>query len=227
MSIAVLGTDTGVGKTVVTAGLTGWLRAEGVDARAIKPVQTGYPPDDDAAFVAAACKSEKAATCLEQLEPPLAPAVAAGEVGKPLDYGDLLARCEQAIATTEYAILEGVGGLRVPLAENKEVVDLVADLGLSVLVVARSGLGTINHTALTVEALKRRGIPICGVVLNEYEGKGVAERTNPETLRKMLDTPVETLSTLDLTPPEAAITGVREELSRTLVEPVNGSVDTG
>lgn len=227
MSLAVLGTDTGVGKTVVTAGLTGWLRSEAVEARAIKPVQTGFPPDDDAAFVAAACGDEEASICFERLEPPLAPAVAAEQVGMSLDYADLLARCEGAIADAEYAILEGVGGLRVPLAEGKEIVDLVADLGLPALVVARSDLGTINHTALTVGALENREIPVRGVVLNEYEGEGVAERTNPETLETMLDLPVETLSMMDLTTPETAVTGVRGELSRTLLEPVNGSVDTG
>jgi dethiobiotin synthetase len=227
VTLAVLGTDTGVGKTVVTAGVTGWLRAEGVDARAIKPVQTGYPPDDDMGFVAAACESEKAAICLERLEPPLAPAVAAEQVGESLEYTDLLTRCEQVIGETEYAILEGVGGLRVPLAGEKEIVDLVADLGLPVLIVARSDLGTLNHTALTVEALENRRIPVCGVVLNEYEGETVAERTNPEMLRGMLDTRVETLPTLDLTAPKVAVTGVREELSRIFFGPVNESVDTG
>ncbi len=77
--VFVVGTDTGVGKTVVTAGLTGWLRETGTEAVAVKPCQTGYPPDDDAAFVESVCGTADAAVCLQRLSPPLAPEVAARE----------------------------------------------------------------------------------------------------------------------------------------------------
>ncbi|WP_436924615.1 dethiobiotin synthase [Halosimplex amylolyticum] len=209
---AVVGTDTGVGKTVVTAGLVGWLRESGVQARAIKPVQTGYPPDDDAGFVAEACGSDDAATCLERLAPPLAPAVAAAREEVDLSYASVREGCERALAEASVGVVEGIGGLRVPLAGDAEVVDLIADLEIPVLVVARSGLGTLNHSALAVEALERRDCPVHGVVLNEYEGESVAERTNPETLREMTDCPVWTLPPLSLEDPSVAIDGVRTHL---------------
>lgn len=209
---AVVGTDTGVGKTVVTAGLVGWLRAAGFDARGIKPVQTGYPPDDDAGFVAEACGSPDAATCLDRLEPALAPAVAADQEGVALSYESIRSECEQAVASGSLSVVEGIGGLRVPLAADAEVVDLIADLDRPALVVARSGLGTLNHSALTVEALERRGCRVHGIVLNEYEGSSVAERTNSEVLEEMTGCPVWTLPPLSLSDPTQAVTGVREHL---------------
>lgn len=195
MTLAVVGTDTGVGKTVVTAALTAALRADGVDARAVKPVQTGFPEDDDAGFVRRACGAEAAGVRLRTYEEPLAPAVAARRADEPIDYEDLLAETRAALEATDVGILEGAGGLRVPLSDDPdtEIVDLVADLDVPALVVARSGLGTLNHTALTVAALRRRDVPVEGVVLNAYTGATVAERTNPGRLERMCDCHVCTL----------------------------------
>lgn len=209
---AVVGTDTGVGKTVLTAGLVGWLREEGIDARAIKPAQTGYPPDDDAGFVAKACGSDAAATCLRRLEPPLAPAVAAEQEGTTFDFAAIRTECVRELDASTVGVVEGIGGLRVPLADDRDVVDFVADLDLPAVVVARSGLGTLNHTALTVEALRRRDVPVGVIVLNRYEGTTVAERTNPAVLERMTDVPVHTLPRLALESPPAAVDGVRESL---------------
>jgi dethiobiotin synthetase len=210
---AVVGTDTGVGKTVVTAGLVGRLREAGVDARAVKPCQTGSPPDDDAGFVADACDDAAAATCLRRLEPALAPAVAAEQADADLSYEAILSSCREAVADAEVGVVEGIGGLRVPLADGREVVDLVADLDLPALIVARSGLGTLNHTALTVDALRRRDVRVAGVVLNEYEGATVAERTNPDAMTAMTGVSVETVPPLSLDEPRDAVTGVGERLS--------------
>lgn len=212
MRLAVVGTGTGVGKTVVTAGLTGWLREAGVDARAVKPAQTGHPPDDDAAFVADACEDPTAATCLRYFEEPLAPRVAAEREGVDLQYDALLADCESAASEPAVTLVEGIGGLRVPLAGEREVLDLVADLDCTAVVVARSGLGTLNHTALTVDALRSRDVPVTGVVLNEYEGASLAERTNPAELQRMTGLPVHLLPPLSLDDPTAAVRGVREHL---------------
>jgi dethiobiotin synthetase len=214
---AVVGTDTGVGKTVVTAGLVGMLRDDGVGAQAIKPCQTGYPPDDDAGFVATACGTDDASTCLRRLSPPLAPEVAARQEDVELSYDEIVSGCREAISDIECGVVEGIGGLRVPLASGHEVIDLIAELDLPVIVVARSGLGTLNHTALTVEALERRSVPVSGVVLNEYEATTIAERTNPETLKQMTDIPIQTLPPLDLTTPSDAVDGVRNHLSQTLL----------
>jgi dethiobiotin synthetase len=203
--LAVVGTDTGVGKTVVTAGLVGRLREVGVDAVAVKPCQTGHPPDDDAGFVREACGTEAAAVCGDYLEPALAPEVAAERTGTDLSYREIREFCADALADAEVGVLEGIGGLRVPLAEGFEVVDLVSDLGLPAVVVARSGLGTLNHTALTVAALERRGVPVRGVVLNEYAAETVAERTNPRVIERMTDHGVATLPPADLSDPATAV----------------------
>lgn len=209
---AVVGTDTGVGKTVVTAGLVGWLRDAGVDARAIKPCQTGYPPDDDARFVAEVCDSTDAATCLRRLEPALAPAVAAQQSGKTLRYEEILGGCREAMAGGGVGVVEGIGGLRVPLADGREVLDLVADLGVPALVVSRSGLGTLNQTALTVNALERRDVPVHGVILNQYAGEGLAERTNPPVIESMTDCPVWTLPPIDVDSPTTVPAQLRTHL---------------
>jgi len=193
VSLFVVGTDTGVGKTVVTAGLVGWLRQDGLDAVGVKPCQTGAPEDDDARFVAQVCGERDAATCGPRLGPALAPAVAARETDTMLSYDEIREHCRAAIDERDRAIVEGIGGLRVPLTEQTDVLDLVDDLDLPTLVVARSGLGTLNHTALTVEALRERGVTVRGVVLNQYEGASVAERTNPAVIEAMTDCPVATL----------------------------------
>lgn len=213
--VFVAGTDTGVGKTVVTAGLTGWLREQGVDATAIKPAQTGAPADDDAEFVATACDDPGASTCLRRLGPALAPRVAAEREDVEFSYNAILADCRAAIESSPFPVVEGIGGLRVPLAREREVVDLVADLDLPAIVVARSGLGTLNHTALTVDALRSRGIDVPLVVLNEYEGATVAERTNPAELYRMLDVPIATLAPFDADDPEAIVPAVRGALGGT------------
>lgn len=212
--VFVAGTDTGVGKTIVTAGLTGWLREEGVDARAIKPAQTGAPEDDDAAVIAAAADGDSSAsTCLRRLDPALAPRVAAEREGVALEYNEIRAECRDEIDSSAFAVVEGIGGLRVPLAGDEEVLDLATDLELPAIVIARSGLGTLNHTALTVDALRSRGVTVPLVVLNEYEGTSVAARTNPAELRRMLDVPVATLPPFDVTDTEAIVPAVRNALA--------------
>ena len=201
-TVAVVGTDTGVGKTVVTAALVARLRRDGVDARAVKPAQTGFPEDDDAGYVRDVCGESEAAVRLRTFGEALAPAVAARRADEPIVYGPLREETLAALADPEVGVLEGAGGLRVPLSNEprREIIDLVADLGTSALVVARSGLGTLNHTALTVEALRRRGVPVLGVALNRYGAASVAERTNPDELERMCDCPVYTL-------PETALSG--------------------
>jgi dethiobiotin synthetase len=201
--LAVVGTDTGIGKTVVTAALVARVRERGVGARAIKPAQTGYPEDDDAGFVSQACGESTAAKRLRTFGEPLAPAVAARRVDDPISYDSLLADTDAALEESEMGIVEGAGGLRVPLSNDprKDIVDLVADLDVPALVVARSGLGTLNHSALTAEALRRRGVPVLGVVLNRYTAASVAERSNPDELERMTDRPVWTLPEVELETP--------------------------
>lgn len=213
MTLAVVGTDTGIGKTVITAGLVSMFRESGYDARAIKPAQTAFPEDDDAGYVAKACGDESAAVRLRSRAEPLAPAVAARRADDPIEYSSLLEDTSAALDESEVGVVEGAGGLRVPLSNDpqREIVDLVADLSVPAVVVSRSGLGTLNHTALTVEALRNRDVPVVGIVLNQYEGATVAERTNPDELERMCDCPIWTVPSLSLSEPSDA-TAVSEHL---------------
>lgn len=213
----VAGTGTGVGKTVITAGLTGWLRDAGLDAHAIKPAQTGAPEDDDAGEVRAHCEDPDAATCLRRFEPALAPRVAAVQSDRGLDYEELRSDVKTATDGREFPIVEGIGGVRVPLADDAEVIDLAEALGYPALVVARSDLGTLNHTALTVEALENRNIPVTGIVLNQFDGATEAERTNPQELTRMTGHEVTTIPPLPMNQPGAVIDGIRTHLPPTVL----------
>jgi len=201
--VFVVGTDTEVGKTVVAGGLTRALRERGVDARPHKPVESGGC--DDAEFHARAVGdgAEPDDACPYVLDEPLAPKVAAERAGRELDYS-VMAELPDA----EYNVVEGVGGLRVPLTPEHDLDELVAELGLPAVVVARPSLGTLNHTALTVKALRERDIGVLGVVLSRYPDeseRGVAEATNPDEIERMNDVPVRTLPELDdVTPTNVA-----------------------
>ena len=168
--IFVTGTDTAVGKTEVSCGLLRAWRAAGRDIAAMKPAQSGVGPGEpsDAERLAAAAGTgdPPELVCPYSFAAPLAPAVAARLAGVEVELGRILAAARALAARHEGVLVEGAGGLVVPLTERETFADLALALGFPVLVVARSGLGTVNHTALTVEALRARGLAIAGVVLN-------------------------------------------------------------
>ncbi|WP_051462980.1 dethiobiotin synthase [Haloglycomyces albus] len=152
--VLVTGTDTGVGKTVVTAALASQLRLEGSTVEVIKIAQTG--DDDDAAEISRL--ADVPARALVKYRDPLAPLTAARrEERPPLSLGTVVDAVYDSDA--EVILLEGAGGLLVELGENGwTLADLAVHLECPSVVVARSGLGTLNHTALTLEALRHRGI---------------------------------------------------------------------
>ncbi|MFT3913503.1 MAG: dethiobiotin synthase [Anaeromyxobacteraceae bacterium] len=166
----VTGTDTGVGKTEVSCALLEAARATGVDAVGMKPAQSGVTSDEpsDAQRLREAsgrCEPLEA-LCPYTFEAPLAPAVAARLAGVTIAV-ERIEEAARALAARHATVLvEGAGGLLVPLTDELTYADLAARLGLPVLVVARAGLGTVNHTALTVEAILRRGLRLAGIVLN-------------------------------------------------------------
>ena len=166
----VTATDTGVGKTFITAALAMALRARGRDVAVLKPVQSGATSTDpagDAALLGADCVYTFAA--------PLAPLVAARAEGRTIEPGPILARAEELAREHELLLLEGAGGLLTPLAEGFDLADLAVAIGLPLIVVARAGLGTVNHTLLTIEAARRRELEIAGVVLNGKTDESTAE----------------------------------------------------
>jgi dethiobiotin synthase len=161
----VTGTDTGVGKTVAAAALLHRCRGQ-FPVRYWKPIQTGIEQDDDTAEVArlAACSGDELLTSGVRLERPVSPHLAASLAGKPIDVEALTALVAAEPASTRW-IVEGAGGVLVPVSEELTMADLMARLGLPAVVVARTTLGTINHTLLTLEALRRRSIQASGVIM--------------------------------------------------------------
>jgi dethiobiotin synthetase len=166
----VTATDTGVGKTEVACALVAAARARGVDAVGMKPAQSGVvageATDAERLREAAGAVEPIEAVCPYAFAAPLAPAVAARVEGRAVSF-DRVLEAARALASRHAAVVvEGAGGLLVPLTERETYADLAVALALPVLVVARAGLGTVNHTALTVEALRRRGLAVAAIVLN-------------------------------------------------------------
>lgn len=193
----ITGTDTGVGKTWVTAGLARLLARQQRRIAVCKPVATGARIVDgrriseDAEMLAAAAGSTP-----EQVTPfvffePAAPPVAARLEGRTLCLADLIRGVRHSADAAEMTLVEGVGGLLCPLTERETVADLIAALGLPVVIVARRSLGTLNHTLLTVEVARQRGLRLAGVVVNETAPPAsVAERSNVDELRARLPVPL-------------------------------------
>jgi dethiobiotin synthetase len=186
--VFVTGTDTGVGKTVVSAAIAATWRDAGRDVVYVKPVQSGAADgDDDAADVSALAGVPTVVGPV--IGPSLAPGVAARLAGEDL-LGDELARvvrdAEEAHPDA-WMVVEGAGGLLVELgSDGTTCADLAATLGLPVVVVSRPGLGTLNHTALTLAELDRRGLSIAGVIVSGYpDDPDLAMRTNLDELDRI------------------------------------------
>jgi len=175
--LLVTGTDTGVGKTYVTAALAAACLRDGRRVGVLKAAQTG--PDDDAAWIAARVPGITVQTAL-RYEAAVAPAVAARLEGAPEPgLEPIVAAARELRACSGGLLVEGSGGLLVPINERETFAELALALGLPLLIVVRPGLGTLNHTALTVEVARARGLAVVGVVVcGTSADPDVAERTN-------------------------------------------------
>jgi dethiobiotin synthase len=170
--IFVTGTDTDIGKTTVSALLLAALREQGVARRYFKPVQTGG--DSDTATVArlAELEAHVIVAPVFTFPEPISPHRAAAAHGAVIGLGDIREAWEAARGEA-FTVVEGAGGLLVPLNDRDSVRELVAALGLPVVIVASTRLGTINHTLLTVEAARAGGLTVVGVVLNGASDPGL------------------------------------------------------
>jgi dethiobiotin synthetase len=180
-SVFVTGTDTGVGKTVVTAAI---CVASG--AQPMKPVQTGSLEAQDLAFVVSVTgrAMPEQTACPYRFADPLAPAVAARRAGQRIDLTHIR-RCYDKLWARGAVAVEGAGGLLVEVGEGHTMADLARLLGLPIVIACRPGLGTLNHTALTVEAARRRGLDVHGLVVVGWPADpGIPERTNPPELAR-------------------------------------------
>jgi len=184
--LTVVGTDTGVGKTVVGTGLIHGLRRAGLRVNAFKPVETGLvdghqshgePADWQRLAVAT---GQEPGTCLGQSFPlPAAPLAAAREAGQPVDIHRLTVHLTSLRHQRDLVVVEGAGGLCVPFAQDLLWADVIGQWSSDCLVVARLGLGTLNHTLLTLANLAQRDINVVGVVLNTLDPPG---EESPQTL---------------------------------------------
>jgi dethiobiotin synthetase len=194
----VTGTDTGVGKTILSAALLAAMRSAGERVRAYKPVVTGledpaeieargdWPADHELLATAAGMDPEEVSPL--RYGPAVSPHLAARLAGERIDPVRLLACATDRDADGAQAqlIVEGVGGLFTPLAEHYSVCDLAVSLGLALLIAARPGLGTINHTLLTLHAARGAGLEVRAVVLTPWpEEPTVLELSNRETIEQL------------------------------------------
>jgi len=196
--IFITGTDTGVGKTIVAATLARLLKMRGVNVGVMKPVTSGCREEegllvsDDALLLCQAAGT----TCTDDVTPyllrePVAPAEAAKRDGVVIDFGHIREAFERLATSHDYVIVEGAGGLMVPLAGGLLVADLARQLDLPLLVVARPNLGTINHTVLTCFAAGQMELRVAGVMVNNYPASpGLAERSAPHHIGSLCGAPV-------------------------------------
>ena len=171
--IFITGTDTGVGKTVIAAGLALVLRSRGIKVGVMKPVATGcYGLEkrlisQDAVYLMEAAENEYPAyTSPSRFRNPLSPNVAAMLEKKEVDLNQIRAAYKELQKNYDFIIVEGIGGLLVPLAKDYYVANLIREFQLPMAIVSKSGLGTINHTLLTVDAALIRGFDIRGIIFN-------------------------------------------------------------
>lgn len=197
----VSGSGTGVGKTLVTAALAHQLRRAGRAVRAIKPVISGYTPathrDSDTALLLNSLGERHAGDAIDRVSPfrfaaPLSPDMAAAREGRDVDFEALLAFCRACADGPEDALLiEGVGGVMVPLTRDKTVLDWMAALGAPCLLVVGSYLGTISHTLTAVAALHQRGVALAGLVISESEESPVPPAETQATIQRFVpNTPI-------------------------------------
>jgi dethiobiotin synthetase len=186
----VTGTDTGAGKTVVAAAIVAALRASGVRVAAFKPVVTGLDEPDEAwpadhELLAAAAGARPSDVCATTFGPAVSPHLAAELAGARLSLDALAGAARAAALDAAALVVEGVGGLLVPFNAEHDVRDLAVALGLPLIVAARPGLGTINHSLLTIEAARGVGLQVRAVVLTPWPAEpSVMQRSNRETIAR-------------------------------------------
>jgi dethiobiotin synthetase len=196
----VTGTDTGVGKTVLAASIVAALHAAGESVQPLKPVLSGLdePADPDwphdHELLARAGGVDPDTVTLFRYGPAVSPHFAAELTGRPIDPSELRARMREIAGGHGTLIVEGVGGLLVPLGSGYDVRELARDLDLPLVVAARTGLGTINHTLLTLEAARSAQLDVAAVVLTPWpEAPSAIERSNRDTIAELGEVEVATL----------------------------------
>lgn len=198
--IFVTGTDTGVGKSVVTAGILLWLRNQGIDAVPVKPVQTGgimgedrlIAPDLEFCLSVSRIRPEGHELPLMSpyvYKPACSPHLAGRMAQKYVELSKIKDCTDKLLQNHRALVVEGAGGVMVPLNESLTMLDLMKMLAYPVVLVSRFGLGTINHTLMSIQALRTFDIKIIGVVFNHTEqpqpDNRLIEEDNPDTIARL------------------------------------------
>lgn len=197
-SLFITGTDTGIGKTLVGCGIAAALAAQGKRVGVLKPAETGCErrdgilhPDDAMRLTGYARSSLPLETvCPYRFSPPVAPSVAAEQAGVTIRPERIVQVFQSIASQHEVTLVEGAGGLLVPLVGRYSFADLARDLGIPILVVVGSKLGALNHTLLTLHCIETRGLPLAGYILNHpIPTTDDAITTNAATLAGLTDVP--------------------------------------
>ncbi|MBI4970450.1 MAG: dethiobiotin synthase [Candidatus Omnitrophica bacterium] len=195
----IIGTDTGVGKTVIAAGLALVAREKKIRVGVMKPVATGCFSHEgellshDTLFLLKASEGKRHELANPvRFRNPLAPLAAARHEARPIDTSHIIRAYEELHENFEFVIVEGIGGLMVPFTENYFVSDLIQEFKLPVIIVARTALGTINHTLLTIDAAKSRGLNILGIIFNNFNENSLSldEETSPRIISDLSRVPI-------------------------------------
>jgi len=207
-SYFITGTGTGVGKTIATAGIAGLFIARGKKVSIMKPCQTGIrssEPDIETArrLFPGILKLPADISCPYAFSLPASPALAASHAKKTIDMDKIITAYETAMSTKglDLLLVEGAGGLMVPITEKHMMIDIPAMLDIPAILVADAGLGTVNHTLLSIEAMKNRKIKIAGVIISNMPSpSGIIEKGNIKAIEKYSGVPV--LAIIDRISPE-------------------------
>jgi dethiobiotin synthetase len=188
----VTGTDTGVGKTMVTGAITAALRAEGLNVGVWKPVQSGARlgrglTDSERLLQITGIDERPEDVAPFTFEAPLTPLLAAKQAGVTLTLKELIAAGLPLTKRYEALLIEGAGGVGVPLTHDSLMVDLISELRIPALIIARSSLGTINHTLLTVSFLRAHGVPIVGIIMNDGDWTNPSDDPSMATNAKLIE----------------------------------------
>lgn len=197
-SYFITGTDTGVGKTTITAALAASIKKLGVDVGVMKPVATGIPQKSgfkshDVSILCQACGVDDTEDLVNPIFMPLpaSPYDASKILEIKIDREIIFEKFEKLKSRHEMMLVEGIGGIMTPISSDYFVADLIKAMCLEVIIVARSTLGTLNHTLMTVNMCHDYKIPIKGIIVNNYDEKGeVAEKNSPSTIYEITNIPI-------------------------------------
>lgn len=223
----VAGTDTGVGKTLIAGGIAHLLTQEGLKVGVFKPVASGCQSDrgqlvsQDAAFLAFCAETDYPLSVINPISfrTPAAPITCVRLERRPLDYEAIATAYTWLCETCDAVIVEGIGGVLTPLTETETALDLAVEFDLPTLVAARATLGTINHSLLTIRAVRDAGLPLAGVIINGFKALDaeIAEETAPDVIAQIGQTTILALVPYD---PDASVEQGR--LTETITETLDG-----